>query len=167
MIRSVPTMKILNFLVAVITLLSFSAVTPSAEAGPLSKIDYQLTEEYATHPDHFFSGSGIGTGAIRKYKKSTLNVEQYNPPYYLISIDVVYLYYQIDTDSYVAHIPSRERFYYNWETKKAYKEYPIPGTQEHKWEEITNNFRNEKGIANDVFKLAYNMDFFSPAELKP
>lgn len=159
-------MKLLKFLIVAITMFSVATITPTTEAA--FKTDPVLTAEYYANPDNYFSGSGIGTGAIRKYRKNTLKIENYAPPHYTISIDVVWMNYKKEINNYVVTGSCTERFYYNWETKKAYREminHDKGGQLE--WQEITNNFRNEKGIANDIFKLAYNIDFFSPNELKP
>lgn len=159
-------MKILKLFIIAVTLFSASLLSSSAEAGKiLGEVDYALTEEYATNPDHFFSGSSIGSNAGRTYIKRSLLVEQYNPPYYIISVEKVNVSWPPGANGFQVHEPERVRYYFNWETKKAYYE-RIYLDSSAEWIEITTNFRNEKGIANDIFKLAYNMDFFSPAELK-
>lgn len=148
-------MKLLKLLVIAVTMFSTVMITPITEAA--FEADPVLTAEYYANLDNYFSGSSIGTGAVRKYKKNTLKIEDYAPPHYILSINVVIMSYKTKTDNWIVENSFPERFYYNWETKKAYREvinHDKGGKRE--WEEIKDNFRNEKGIANDIFKLAFS-----------
>lgn len=158
-------MKILKLFIAVITLLCVSAMTPSAEAGPFSDIDYALTDEMNTHPENFLAGGSAGTSAFYSFIKRSIQVEEYAPPYYTISIDEVLGYVSHEDGQVRICKPCRVKYHFNWETKKAYEVYTkADGSQE--FVEIKRNYNNKKSAANDIFKLAYNMDFFSPDELK-
>lgn len=94
-----------------------------------------------------------------------MQVEQYEPPYYTISIDQVLGYVSYEDGKVRICKPNRVKYYFNWETKKAYEVYTnIDGSLE--FVELKTNQNNKKSAANNIFKLAYNMDFFSPSELK-
>ena len=98
------------FLLVMVSLLVLTTSTASA-IGRLSNSDEVLAEMYSNIPN-FIRYGGASTGLSFLIAKSSLNVEYYSPPTYIITNDN---YEHIESDSII-------RYKYDYATKKMYIE---------------------------------------------
>lgn len=156
---NVSGMKIMNLLAAVITLLSFSAVTLSAEAYRGLYHDPQVLAEMEQDPTHYYNGHGLGTGAGTYVDINTIAVEQYSPPEYIISYDSIrYAYPWVPKVKLVAK--ERVRLLYNYDKQSVYCEY-VDRNNIRRWKFIEPGASHSMyGEADMIFLLAYNMHFY-------
>lgn len=139
------------------------AVVPVAEAGGLGPTDEALKADMISNPDRYLQSNGVGTGAVLYIDKHSINVEQYEPPHYTISYKIHIVSYP-PYGGWDAHQPRHEKIYYNWDERRAFIYTINPETKQMVWEEIArnDNWWRYIMVANQVFRLAYNMDFFPP-----
>ncbi len=112
-------------------------------------------------------------GAATYAVKSSVAVEEYNPPYYKISIDIITYSFSEDyyrkTGTYVGgpyklHLKQRMTFFYNYESKDVH--YYDEKRNTWKYWDIRVNHSNAEGwplipnTAEVAFVSAYNMRFF-------
>lgn len=109
------------FLVAMVSLLVLTTSTASA-IGRLSNSDEVLAEMYSNMPN-FIRYGGVSTGLSFLIAKSSLNVEYYSPPTYIISARKITHFNRGTIDNY-EHIESDSiiRYKYDYATKKMYIE---------------------------------------------
>ena len=119
-------------------------------------------EALADYPEHLNGNPNYilcdGHQGIGVYvDKSSLNVQEYNPPSYRIAINVVYV---SDADRGGTRITGGDtrEFLYNWDEKKIYER------MNGRWKYLNPNGSRAEGAyrvrAGEIaFQLAYNMHF--------
>ena len=104
---------------------------------------------YDDSPNYEFIGAG--NGGMWYFQKSSLEVQEYNPPHYQIS--GIFIYYSQSANE--RYIVKR----YNWYTKESFS------LQNGYWEKdnVNGNYmaaKQTRHFANILFRAAYGMDFY-------
>ena len=123
-----------------------------------------LFKDLNNNPNYFYCGH-IGTGTGLFIDKTSINVHEYNPPYYTIAI--VEIWWAYPNPEYGEMMKEKvHRYRYDYEKKKIYFEkYDINNNPY--WEELNpkellklNSSKPLLVEAEMAFYLAYNMSFF-------
>lgn len=138
-----------------------------------------LPEMYANPKNYIYIGSG-GTGIPLFISKSSLDVQEYAPPRYVIAIRCVIGSFQrkqengVWRDDYHAHFGSTSRYLYDYNERKIYVEEKDTNNKLY-WKYLDPQFANS--IPSDprmhdivsaefAFYFAYNQSFFDkPASI--
>lgn len=156
------------------TVFSICAVLVIGTVSSCFAID---VNEFKANPDRYIYYGGAGTGTGMYIDKESINVHQYNPPYYIIAFKTLsyfnngmYGYRHHESVSYRKNI---ERYFYNYDTKAMYREKYDANHQPY-WEYVDPALVNtceslgkhqEIGMGEIAFYLAYNMGFYdSPVD---
>lgn len=136
--------------------------------------DPALLEDMYRNPENYILLGGGGTGLSFYLDKNSINVHEYNPPYYIIAFKKVsfYVYPSLNgTGEWLKGAEADiERYYYDFYNKKMYLERkylsPVEKTE---WEYIDLKAFNETSGSRSMFTggeiafyLAYNMNFYDP-----
>lgn len=154
-----PIFKMLIFAVVIACTMFMNGI---AEAGPDGPVDEARRVDMIAHPDRYVKSTGIGTGAVLYIDKASICVEKYEPPHYIIKFNTFVVSYPA-SGGWQPHEVIENRIYYNWNDRKAYMYRMNSSAGENRWEEISRQstylWRFTR-VADDVFRCAYNMDFF-------
>lgn len=146
-------------------MLSAITLMPSAEAGLYNEdVDETIKADMLVHPDRYLRSSSMGTGAVLCIDKASIDIEKYAPPHYIINFKAFTISYP-PRGEWVVQFPTYYKLYFNWNDRKAYIYGRNYDTGEEGWQELSKDSINRwrfVQVANDVFKIAYNMDFFPP-----
>ena len=124
--------------------------------------DEALRQEILSDPTHYYFGHGLGTEACTYVDINTIAVEEYNPPYYVISYDTVQVRgYQRKLSVW----KERTRLFYNYDEQEVYKEIYPNGCAE-KSLIVPNAPHSPSHEADMVFSIAYNMHFYKNVEFQ-
>lgn len=90
--------------------------------------------------------------------KSSLNVEEYNPPHYIIAIDVVSVQ-DADRGNTEIHKTTTRHYYYNWDERAIYLQ-----TKDGEWKYLDPQGSRASGASRVkagkiAFELAYGVEF--------
>ena len=85
------------------------------------KRDHNLFVDIQKNPSKYIALGGAGTGLSLYMDRESIDVQQYEPPIYLISFRKIY--YSVKTDETVAVGSEIERYKYNYEERKMYFEH--------------------------------------------
>lgn len=108
-----------------------------------------------------------GMGRIWYVVANTINVQQYDPPEYIIAIDIV----QVNPENNTMGRHQTKRFLYNYDLQKIYIEMYNPENKTYYWKYIKDPQEKVKYHVSDVpmgeitFALAYNMSFYKDGPL--
>ena len=108
-----------------------------------------------------------GMGRIWYVVANTVNVQKYNPPEYIIAIDIV----QVNPENNAMSRHQTKRFKYNYDLQKMYIEMYNPENKTYYWEYIKDPHERVKYHVADVpmgeltFAIAYNMSFYKDGPL--
>lgn len=138
----------------------------------IATIQGAMTAECSVPPQFLFGDDNYiyctgHTGVLFYADKSSVNVMEYEPPKYVISVDVVaasdmYKRSKIDLEPDRTNIsePKTYIFLYNWDNKEVY----VLDEETQEWKFVNpNGTWADSGIALSAsrlaFKIAYEMDF--------
>ncbi|MGM9580027.1 MAG: hypothetical protein ACI3U2_02175 [Anaerovibrio sp.] len=118
--------------------------------------DEALLQEILADPTHYYFGHGLGTEASTYVDINTIAVEEYNPPYYVISYDTVQVrgYHRK-----LSVWKERTRLFYNYDDQEVYEEI-YPNGYAEKCLIVPNTPHSSDKEADMVFSIAYNMHFY-------
>lgn len=162
-------MKVGKFLVAFVFSLIFMAGNSVAMA------DDALLNDIQVNPQNYIANGGAGTGLSLWIFKPSLNVEQYAPPKYIISIKrVMYSNQMIKKNGEWVKVISADwygvkRYLYSYDERKIYVE-EKDSSGNFIWQDISlkiaegggslNPYTNDLSAAELAFYFAYNKSFF-------
>lgn len=119
--------------------------------------DYQ--EHLNGDPNFILIATFRGTGYY--LDKSSLVVQQYAPPQYIIAVNVVDVPHAYDGDTIISRVQT-DKFLYNWNTKSMY----LYSDSKNTWNYINpygykiDKYMIEIPAGEMAFYLAYNMKFY-------
>lgn len=128
-----------------------------------------LFDDLKNNPNYIYCGH-TGSGFAIFLDKTSINVHEYNPPYYTIAFIRINWASTPPIYSSTGEVakPSVQRYYYDYDARKIYTE-----TADKTWSCVdpvelsrTNGGRSLLAEAELVFYLAYNMSFFDKPSSK-
>lgn len=136
--------------------------------GNVKANDEEALADLYANPSEYICYGMYGMGESEFLDKRTINVHEYNPPYYIIAFKSVRHVRLYKNKEYVTKVYTR-RYYYNYDTRKMYYEtYDKNGNQQ--WVYVNEKDRTWKGEGDrhdgDIsggelaFYLAYHMHYF-------
>ena len=161
--------KLVGIVIFMVLLLGFSTTSTYALKH---NYDPTLLADMYRNPKNYIALGGAGTGLSLYMDKNSINVHEYNPPYYIIAFKKVSFYVHPSAENNGQWVEdaesSIERYYYDFDNKKMYWEhkylYPVEKTE---WEYIdpqksdsTSGSRAMFAAGEIAFFLAYNMNFY-------
>lgn len=161
-------MRVGKFLAAVVLSIIFMAGNyVSAHRAPNG--DETLADMYA-HPKNYIYFASASTGFSFFYYKPSVDVQQYNPPNYIIAARVITRHVSpgetIFDDSMIV------KFRYDYNSRKMWAEV-LDDNRNLTWKEIdpakSQNYHDNNWVAAGevLFYLAYNMSFFDNPVTEP
>ena len=122
-----------------------------------------FNEVYFNGNKNYISFDG-GMGRIWYVVANTINVQRYNPPEYIIAIDIV----QVNPENNTMGRQRTERFLYNYDLQEMYIESYNPENKTYYWEYLKDPEKAVKvhvssmpiSMGEIAFALAYNMSFY-------
>ncbi|WP_346687494.1 hypothetical protein [Megamonas hypermegale] len=144
--------------IIILTILMISSVCLAASA---KEIYFNGDKNYIQYDS--------GMGRIWYVIVNTVNVQKYNPPEYIVAIDVV----QVNPENNTMGKPWTVRFLYNYDLQKMYIESYNPDNRTYYWDYLKNPQESVKyhvssvpiGMGELVFAIAYNMSFYKDGPL--
>lgn len=139
----------------------------------LAKASPETLASMYAHPERYIAYGHVGSGFSVYLDRESLNVHQYEPPYYIIAINSV-LHGDngmLTNRQEFAGEPVMIRFRYDYSTKQMYQERYNPDTKQNYWDYIDPNASNKSTAsgwepamsgAEIAFYLAYGMTFNNP-----
>ncbi|MBR1396649.1 MAG: hypothetical protein IJ563_03825 [Selenomonadaceae bacterium] len=138
--------------------------------------DTELLNDMYNNPKNYISLGGAGSGIAIYISKSSVNVQQYSPPKYIIAVQWISVSFTrrqengIWKDVVYADLGRNERYLYDYESKKIYAE-DYDNENNPYWEYLDTKNINDPGTAGRAksmkmasaelaFYWAYNMSFF-------
>lgn len=127
-----------------------------------------FNEVYFNGNKNYISFDG-GMGRIWYVVANTINVQRYNPPEYIIAIDIV----QVNPENNTMGRQRTERFLYNYDLQEMYIESYNPENKTYYWEYLKDPEKAVKvhvssrpiSMGEIAFALAYNMSFYKDGPL--
>ena len=112
-------------------------------------VNFCSADPYENNPNYLYIGAG--NGGMWYFKKSSLDVQEYNPPHYQIAGTFIH-YSQSAVSRYIVKR-------YNWYTKESFS------LENGYWEkdEVNGNYmaaKQTRHFANILFRAAYGMNFY-------
>ena len=113
-------------------------------------VNFCSADPYENNPNYLYIGAG--NGGMWYFKKSSLDVQEYNPPHYQIAGTFIH-YSQSAVSKYIVKR-------YNWYTKETFH------LKNGYWEkdEVNGNYMmpiQTRHFANILFYAAYGMNFYN------
>lgn len=142
--------------IIILTILMISSVCLAASA---KEIYFNGDKNYIQYDS--------GMGRIWYVIANTVNVQKYNPPEYIVAIDVV----QVNPENNAMSRHQTKRFKYNYDLQKMYIEMYNPENKTYYWEYIKDPHERVKYHVADIpmgeltFAIAYNMSFYKDGPL--
>ena len=136
--------------------------------------DTELLNDMYNNPKNYISLGGAGSGIAIYISKSSVNVQQYSPPKYIIAVQWISVSFTrrqengIWKDVVYADLGRNERYLYDYEAKKIYAE-DYDNKNNPYWKYLDPKFANgsnssliskEIDAAEFAFYWVYNMSFF-------
>ncbi len=122
-----------------------------------------ILAEIEERPANYYYGHGLGSGAFTFVDKTSVNVEVYEPPEYIITYDSIDCRYPIPNKKKLTSM-KRVRLYFNYDKQEAYVE-KMNRAGENEWKFITPSAPHSMNYEADmVFGMAYNMHFYKNAK---
>lgn len=132
-----------------------------------------MFDDLRNNPNYIYCGH-TGSGFAIFLDKTSINVHEYNPPYYTIAFIRINWASTPPMYSSTGEVakPKVQRYHYDYDTRKIYKE-DFDINNNAFWEYVdpvdyskTNGGRSILAEAELVFYLAYNMSFFDKPSSK-
>lgn len=113
--------------------------------------------------------SGMSTGNVWYLNIRSMAIEKYEPPYYVLSADIIRTFWpgRLDEPQYTVLSTERYRFFYNYNDRKMYVDVGKPGQENWKYLDPTHWFHENEYVGRmgeSVWYMAYRMKFYGDRE---